>query len=63
MIYRLDRFGRGGHHRPFNDQGFPVSALWKPMKITTAQHQDIRTEDGIQYGDVIEGSISNTPPG
>ena len=34
MIYRLDRFGRGGHHRPFNEAGFPGSELWRPTKTT-----------------------------
>ncbi|MCB9348035.1 MAG: M28 family peptidase [Lewinellaceae bacterium] len=55
MIYRLDRFGRGGHHRPFNDQGFPGVRIMETHENYYRQHQDIRTEDGIQYGDVIEG--------
>ncbi len=55
MIYRLDRFGRGGHHRPFNDQGFPGVRIMETHENYHRQHQDLRTEDGIQYGDVIEG--------
>lgn len=55
MIYRLDRFGRGGHHRPFNDEGFPGVRIMETHENYTRQHQDIRTEDGIEYGDVIEG--------
>ena len=55
MIYRLDRFGRGGHHRPFNDLGFPGVRIMEAHENYTRQHQDIRTEDGIEYGDVIEG--------
>ena len=55
MIYRLDRFGRGGHHRPFNDAGFPGVRIMETHENYNRQHQDIRTEDGIQYGDVIEG--------
>lgn len=55
MIYRLDRFGRGGHHRPFNDQGFPGVRIMEAHENYTRQHQDLRTEDGIAYGDVIEG--------
>ncbi|MBT8190661.1 MAG: M28 family peptidase, partial [Bacteroidia bacterium] len=55
MIYRLDRFGRGGHHRPFNDQGFPGVRIMETHENYNRQHQDIRTENGIQYGDVIEG--------
>ena len=54
MIYRLDRFGRGGHHRPFNDLGFPGIRIMEAHENYTQQHQDIRTENGIEYGDVIE---------
>lgn len=54
MIYRLDRFGRGGHHRPFNDAGFPGIRIMEAHENYTQQHQDIRTENGIEYGDVLE---------
>ncbi|PHR91140.1 MAG: peptidase M28 [Leeuwenhoekiella sp.] len=54
MIYRLDRFGRGGHHRPFNDLGFAGIRIMEAHENYTQQHQDIRTEDGINYGDVVE---------
>jgi len=55
MIYRLDRFGRGGHHRPFNDVGFAGIRIMEAHENYVMQHQDIRTENGIHYGDVIEG--------
>jgi Zn-dependent M28 family amino/carboxypeptidase len=55
MIYRLDRFGRGGHHRPFNDAGFPAVRIMETNEQYERQHQDIRVENGIAYGDVIEG--------
>lgn len=55
MIYRLDRFGRGGHHRPFNDEGFAGVRIMETHENYDRQHQDIRTENGIEYGDVIEG--------
>ncbi|MBC6425372.1 MAG: M28 family peptidase [Ekhidna sp.] len=55
MIYRLDRFGRGGHHRPFNDQGFAGVRIMEAHENYHRQHQDIRTEHEIEYGDVIEG--------
>ena len=55
MIYRLDRFGRGGHHRPFNDLGFAGVRIMEAHENYNRQHQDIRTENGIAYGDVIEG--------
>ncbi len=54
MIYRLDRFGRGGHHRPFNDEGFPGVRIMETHEHYDRQHQDIRVEGGIHYGDVIE---------
>ncbi|WP_420318239.1 M28 family metallopeptidase [Ekhidna sp.] len=54
MIYRLDRFGRGGHHRPFCDAGFAGIRIMEAHENYTQQHQDIREEDGIKYGDVIE---------
>ena len=55
MIYRLDRFGRGGHHRPFNDAGFAAVRIMETNEQYERQHQDLRTENGIAYGDVIEG--------
>lgn len=54
MVYRLDRFGRGGHHRPFADLGFPGIRIMEAHENYTQQHQDIRVEDGIAYGDVVE---------
>lgn len=54
MVYRLDRFGRGGHHRPFNDAGFPGVRIMETHENYTQQHQDLRTENGIDYGDTIE---------
>ncbi len=54
MIYRLDRFGRGGHHRPFNDLGFAGVRIMEAHENYTQQHQDIRTENGIEYGDTFK---------
>jgi len=54
MVYRLDRFGRGGHHRPFNDTGFAGIRIMEAHENYTQQHQDIRTENGINYGDTFE---------
>ncbi|NNK82063.1 MAG: M28 family peptidase [Flavobacteriaceae bacterium] len=54
MVYRLDRFGRGGHHRPFCDVGFPGIRIMEAHENYTQQHQDIRTEDGINYGDTYK---------
>jgi len=54
MIYRLDRFGRGGHHRPFNDASYAGIRIMEAHENYTQQHQDIRVENGIAYGDVLE---------
>jgi Zn-dependent M28 family amino/carboxypeptidase len=54
LVYRLDRFGRGGHHRPFNDGGFAGIRIMEAHENYTQQHQDIRTENGINYGDTFE---------
>ncbi len=54
LIYRLDRFGRGGHHRPFNDAGFAGIRIMEAHENYTQQHQDIRTDNGIEYGDVLK---------
>lgn len=55
MIYRLDRFGRGGHHTPFFNEGYPAVRLMETHENYNRQHQDLRTENGIAYGDVVEG--------
>ena len=54
MIYRLDRFGRGGHHRPFNDAGYAGIRIMEMHENYTQQHQDIRNENGIEYGDKLK---------
>lgn len=55
VVYRLDRFGRGGHHRPFNDLGYPGIRIMETNENYTRQHQDLREEDGIKYGDTLDG--------
>ena len=54
LIYRLDRFGRGGHHRPFNDKGFAGIRIMEAHENYNQQHQDLRTENGVLYGDRIQ---------
>lgn len=54
LIYRLDRFARGGHHRPFNDEGFAGIRIMEAHENYTQQHQDIRMENGIEYGDRLK---------
>jgi len=55
MVYRLDRFGRGGHHRPFNAVGYPGVRIMETNEHYDRQHQDLRVEDGRPYGDTIDG--------
>ncbi len=54
MIWRRDRFGRGGDHIPFNRQGYAAVRFTEPNEHFDRQHQDVRMEDGKPYGDVIE---------
>jgi len=54
MIYRLDRFGRGGHHRPFADLGYPAVRIMEMHENYDRQHQNVRVENGVRYGDVLE---------
>jgi Zn-dependent M28 family amino/carboxypeptidase len=51
MIYRLDRFGRGGDHTPFFTSGYPAVRVTEIYEDYTRQHQNLRTENGIRYGD------------
>lgn len=44
LVYRLDRFGRGGHHRPFNKVGIPGIRIMETHEHYDRQHQDLRTE-------------------
>jgi hypothetical protein len=55
LVYRLDRYGRGGHHRPFNDEGFAGIRIMEAHENYVRQHQDVRTENGVYYGDVLAG--------
>lgn len=52
LIFRRDRFLRGGDHIPFNERGFAAIRLTEPNEAYTRQHQDVRLENGVAYGDV-----------
>jgi Zn-dependent M28 family amino/carboxypeptidase len=54
LIYRLDRFGRGGDHSAFNALGFPAIRFTENSEDYRHQHQDLRTEAGVTYGDTID---------
>ncbi|MEO7431256.1 MAG: M28 family metallopeptidase [Dokdonella sp.] len=55
MVYRTDRYGRGGDQVPFLEAGFPAVRVTEAHENYTRQHQDLRTEGGIHYGDTIDG--------
>jgi hypothetical protein len=54
MVYRNDRFLRGGDHTPFVQRGFAAVRITEMNENYNHQHQDLRTEKGIVYGDLIE---------
>lgn len=54
MIYRADRYLRGGDHMSFNKAGFPAIRLVEPVEGFEHQHQDVRRENGVQFGDLME---------
>jgi hypothetical protein len=54
LIARRDRYLRGGDHIPFNEQGFPAVRFTEPNEDYRHQHQNVRSENGVQYGDLPE---------
>jgi len=55
MVYRTDRYGRGGDQVPFLEAGYPAVRFTEAHENYTRQHQDLRTEKGVRYGDTIDG--------
>jgi len=51
MVFRQDRYGRGGDHFPFYKAGLPAVRFTEPLEDYNHQHQTPRTENGIEYGD------------
>ncbi len=54
IIYRRDRFLRGGDHSPFLDAGYAAVRFTEPNEDFRHQHQNVRIENGVQYGDLPE---------
>jgi hypothetical protein len=54
LVYRRDRYGRGGDHIPFVERGFAAIRFTEPNEDYDHQHQNVRTENGKFYGDTIE---------
>lgn len=55
MVYRTDRYGRGGDQVPLLEAGYPAVRVTEAVENYDRQHQDLRTENGRPYGDTIEG--------
>jgi hypothetical protein len=51
QVYRTDRYGRGGDQVPFLESGFPAVRMTEAQENYSQQHQNVRTENGIRYGD------------
>jgi Peptidase family M28 len=54
LIFRRDRYLRGGDHSAFNEQGFAAVRFTEYREDYNHQHQDVRTEKGIEYGDLLK---------
>lgn len=54
MVYRRDRYLRGGDHIPFLEHGFAAVRFTEPNEDYRHQHQNVRIENGVQYGDLPE---------
>jgi Zn-dependent M28 family amino/carboxypeptidase len=54
MVYRRDRYGRGGDHIPFLERGYAAVRFTEPNENYNHQHQNVRLEKGVQYGDLPE---------
>ena len=52
LVFRLDRYLRGGDHYSFNQQGFAAVRLTEFREDYNHQHQNVRTENGVEYGDL-----------
>ena len=51
LVFRLDRLGRGGDHRPFVEEGLPAVRFTEPLENYDHEHQTPRVENGREYGD------------
>src|SRR4029079_18222056 len=54
LVYRRDRYGRGGDHNPFLERGFPAVRFTEVNEEYKHQHQNVRVENGVRYGDLPE---------
>jgi hypothetical protein len=52
LVWRRDRYLRGGDQIPFLQQGYPAARFTEPAENFAHQHQDVRVENGVQFGDL-----------
>lgn len=52
LVFRMDRYGRGGDHSSFNSEGYAAVRFTEFREDYNRQHQNVRTENGVQYGDL-----------
>ena len=53
LVFRLDRYLRGGDHSSFNEQGFAAVRFSEFREDYNHQHQNVRAENGVQFGDLL----------
>ncbi len=54
LVFRRDRYGRGGDHIPFNERGFAAVRFTEPNENFDRQHKKVETVDGVEFGDVVD---------
>ena len=54
IVWRRDRYLRGGDHFPFLDEGYAAVRFTEPVEDWRHQHQNVRVEEGVQFGDLPE---------
>src|SRR5678816_4926319 len=53
-LYRRDRYLRASDHVSYQTQGYPAARFTEPHETFAHEHQDVRVENGIQFGDLVE---------
>ena len=54
LVFRRDRYGRGGDHIPFNERGYAAVRFTEPNENFDRQHKKVETVDGVDFGDVVD---------
>ena len=54
LVFRRDRYGRGGDHIPFNERGYAAVRFTEPNENFDRQHKKVETVNGVEFGDVVD---------